>query len=87
MGFNLSLFFFTFAGNCFSNNFTIAMKIKNNLTSEQGLELIRVLNNRFKKTNNVIRNWNGLILSKNWHRMLKNSGRSVKWKHQAVSRM
>lgn len=63
------------------------MKIKNNLTSEQGLELIRVLNNRFKKTNNVIRNWNGLILIKNWHRMLKNSGRSVKWKHQAVSRM
>ena len=44
MGINLSLFFFTFAGNCFSNNFTIAMKIKNNLTPEQGLELIRVLN-------------------------------------------
>ena len=48
MGIYLSLFFLHLRETVFANNFTIAMKIKNNLTSEQGLELIRVLNNRFK---------------------------------------
>ena len=49
MGIYLSLFFLHLRETVFANNFTTAMEHKKNLTSEQELELIRVLKNRFEK--------------------------------------
>jgi len=57
------------------------------LSPEQREELLRALKARFEKNMNRHKGLDGLKYKQSWKLILKNCGRSMKWKELAVNRM
>jgi len=62
------------------------MENKKELSSGQREELLRTLKSRFEKNMNR-HSLNGHSYKQSWKLILKNCGRSMKWKEPAVNRM